>query len=319
VGREHGCSLAEQWEDGPVVGRVKERGTHALIPLLRAYTRYAPAEARRERFWREVVEPHFAWHDHEFVARTVFGSRLSGRTTEILQQHVYFFGVWEPNLTRWLSSRLARGDTFVDVGANVGYFSLLAATRVGRFGKVVAIEPSPRTFARLVDNLERNRARQVRALEVAAADEHGRALLTEGPPEHTGLATMVRDIWPDETTEVATAPLADLLEPREIQRARVIKIDVEGAEPAVLRGLAPALANTRDDLELVVEVHDGRMPEVFTALEGSGMNPYLLDVEYDPTAYAAGREPRATRLEAPLADYDNVDVVFSRHDGAVLP
>jgi hypothetical protein len=51
--------------------------------------------------------------------------------------YIYYFGVWEPNITRWIVRRLASGDMFIDVGANVGYYSLLASKLVGESGSVV--------------------------------------------------------------------------------------------------------------------------------------------------------------------------------------
>src|SRR5262249_10578177 len=135
------------------VRTTKERFKSLLIPLIRAYVRYTPRTIDKRLFWSKVVNPHFAWQSHEFVATTVFGTRLAGNTIEILQQYVYYFGMWEPNLTRWIWERLRPGDTFIDVGANIGYFSLLAAKRVGATGRVVAIEASPKIFSALQCNL----------------------------------------------------------------------------------------------------------------------------------------------------------------------
>ena len=89
---------------------------------------------------------------------------------DILSEWLYLTGEWQPALTAYLRRALQPGDTFVDVGANSGFFSLLGASLVGEAGAVVAVEACPATCARLRANLELNPAlaRRVRLLECAA-------------------------------------------------------------------------------------------------------------------------------------------------------
>jgi Met-10+ like-protein len=124
----------------------------------------------RRSFWAQIVGPYFAWHAHKFRVSTAFGSQIAGDTRDIVQQYIYYFGVWEPNLTRWIVRRLAPGDVFIDVDTNVGYYSLLASKLVGESGSVVAIEASPSTFKILQTNLALNHVRDVRAVNMAAYD-----------------------------------------------------------------------------------------------------------------------------------------------------
>ncbi|SCF63177.1 hypothetical protein GA0115259_100393 [Streptomyces sp. MnatMP-M17] len=73
------------------------------------------------------------------MVRSRFGARFAVDTQDLIQRYIYLFGVWEPHMTRWLRGRLEPGDTFVDVGANIGYYSVLASQLVGDGVKVVAI------------------------------------------------------------------------------------------------------------------------------------------------------------------------------------
>ena len=151
-----------------------------LTPLARAYMRYAPFSAGKARLWERLIEPHLAWQAFPFVASTVFGSRTAGDMRDIIQQYIYYFGLWEPNLTRYLRERLKPGDTFVDVGANIGYFSLRVSHCVGPSGSVVSIEASPRIFAALQANLKRNQTQNVRAINIAVSNEAGTLKLYGG-------------------------------------------------------------------------------------------------------------------------------------------
>ena len=95
----------------------------------------------------------------------------------------FVFGIWEPNLTNFVQQRLRVGDTFVDVGANLGYYSLLASKLVGALGHVVAIEASPAIAAHLTKNLHLNNATNVRVVNAAAADRAGTLALYRGPSD----------------------------------------------------------------------------------------------------------------------------------------
>lgn len=77
------------------------------------------------------------------MARTRFGTVLDVTSTHLTSQFVYLFGAWEPHLTHWLTRRIRPSDTGIDVGANIGYFTPLAAHLTGPAGHVVAIEPAP--------------------------------------------------------------------------------------------------------------------------------------------------------------------------------
>lgn len=82
-------------------------------------------------------------------------------TRDFIQRRVFYFNIYEPNLTYYILSRVRSGDHVVDVGANVGYMTLLLSSIVGEIGKVVAIEASPSTFSLLSRNLELNNTQNV--------------------------------------------------------------------------------------------------------------------------------------------------------------
>ncbi len=318
------CPALDELRGPPLVVRAREGVLHALIPLTRAYVRYGAPPSVRARVWASLVEPHLAQHSHRFTCRTRFRSRMSGDTLEFVDQRLYYFGLYEPNLTRWLSGRLARGDTFVDVGANVGYFSLLAATLVGREGTVVAIEASPSIYERLRGNVSLNGLANVRAVNVAAHRAHGRVALFAGPPIQPELTTLVSDLGFELEANVAAAPLDSILAADELASARLVKVDVEGAEWAVVEGMAGLLARGRDDLEVVIELHPHllerqgkRVDDVFEPFLRAGFLPYTLPLDYSAPAHLSPpRRVFATRLREAFDEH--ADVVFSRRDLARL-
>ncbi|NED81952.1 FkbM family methyltransferase, partial [Streptomyces sp. SID11233] len=136
----------------------------------RAYVRYAPGVAAKARVVDSCLNQSLRATPRQRQCRTRVGTRFNVDTRDLIQRYIYMFGMWEPNLTKWLGSRLKPGDVFVDVGANIGYFSALGARLVGPGGAVVSVEASP-TFAELLRaNLRLNRGDNVRLVEQAVSD-----------------------------------------------------------------------------------------------------------------------------------------------------
>ncbi len=285
----------------------------ALTPAARAWIRYSPLPAGKAWLWDA-----FHWRPREFTCRTRFGGRVSGTTEDLIQRHLYYFGTWEPHISGWIAANLRPGDCFVDVGANIGHYSLLASARVGAGGRVVAIEAARDIHGLLDRHVALNGRRNIRTVQCAAAAARGTVRLYHGHAGNIGKTTTIaRD---GAATDVPALPLAEILAPDEIARTRIIKIDVEGAELQVLRGLAPLLPALRDDAEIVMEVSPNLMPdpersrdEIFATMRAHGYSAYVLENDYD--SVDSYLEPQRPPRPASLADpriTAQTDILFSR-------
>ncbi len=296
-----------------------------LAPLAHRWALSPPPTALKAKILRRVVVPAVVAAGKEYVRDVAAGFRFGGNATDLLELYVHLFGVWEPNLTAFLTNRLSAGDVFVDVGANSGWFTTLAATRVGPAGKVVAVEASPTIARRIGDNLRRNGLDNVRVVVSAAGREAGEVDVELGPAEHTGLTKVHRASGA--VTAAARVPcdtLPNLLTADELATARVVKVDVEGGEFDVVAGLGARLRHFSDGCEFVVEVGPrrtasrGDVDDLIATFTGQGYTPYLL-----PNAYAIADYLFAD-VPAQLDRIDRTpsietDIVFSRHDGPTLP
>lgn len=159
-------------------------------------------------------------------------------------------GAYEPETTALLRALVHEGDTFVDVGANNGYFTVLAQGRVRPQGRVIAVEPNPGAFQRLQTNIRLNQAEGiVDARHCAAGEKPGRTTLYVHPFEDGwgGVEPVRPPSFLRFPTEVV--PLDGIVPP---SPSLVVKIDVEGFEPAVLRGMARTVRET-PNLAVIVE------------------------------------------------------------------
>lgn len=153
------------------------------------------------------------------------------------------FGIWwggesyEIKQTRYFKSLLKPRSVVFDVGANVGYYSLIAAPLVGSGGRIYAFEPVSQQFGRLKDNALRNGFCQILPYKLALSDKPGEAVIHLEDEFNTGSASL-RPAGPRNILDeiVTCATLDDFVEAQALDRLDVIKIDVEGYESAVLKG-----------------------------------------------------------------------------------
>ncbi|MCC7409197.1 MAG: FkbM family methyltransferase [Phycisphaeraceae bacterium] len=219
----------------------------------------------------------------DMVVRTVHGFRFHAQRDERLGRHVYATGDYEPATARRIAASLRPGDVMVDVGANAGFFSLLAARCVGGKGRVHAFEPSPTTRQWLGQNIAINRAANVIIPHAQAlSDKAGTLELHQGPVDHSGVTSLRPIQGASAVHQVPVARLDDLLAPS--RPVRLIKIDVEGAELLALRGMTRTLTAHHPDL--IIEVTDeflrfmgGSAVELREMLAGMGYAGYVLDHE----------------------------------------
>jgi len=161
---------------------------------------------------------------------------------ELISDHLVRHGVWEPFESSLLHQLLRPGGCMLDVGANVGYYSVLGAQIVGGSGRVVAVEPDAGNCALLRANT--SGLTPVEAHEVALGAQPGRVTMSTNPANQG-------DLYPlrDAGSEVPVLRGDDL----GLDRVDLLKIDVQGAEVAVLKGLRRTLTRSRPGLAVMIE------------------------------------------------------------------
>lgn len=148
-----------------------------------------------------------------------------------------YFNKMEAEQAESMLRELKEGQVFFDIGANVGYYSILASKIVGETGTVMACEPVVRNLAYLQQHVVLNKAKNVRILAFACSDENGTAQFSFGPNTAMGHLDVAIDgqTATDADVLVPTITLDKMAEELGIV-PDVIKIDVEGAELSVLEG-----------------------------------------------------------------------------------
>lgn len=165
---------------------------------------------------------------------------------------------WQPEVWNSIAPALSEGSVFFDVGAHIGYFSMKAAIRVGKTGRVLAFEPNPEILNLLRDNVAANHFQNVIVEPIACTDRDQMLTLYAAPIVNTGASSLAKqnaEISPDQAARpfsVRGRPIDDVVRELGLTRVDAIKIDVEGAEVIVLRGAMDTLQ--RFHPKLVAEV-----------------------------------------------------------------
>lgn len=231
------------------------------------------------------------------AVQTRHGFAMNLDLGEFVDRTIFCTGEWEPRETALIAGLIRPGDALVDVGANIGYFTLLASRLVGATGRVIAVEANPRTFALLEANVRLNGCANVDLRHVAAGEAPGFASMVEREVGNAG-GDQVDFAAANASASIKVERIDELVGE---QPVRLIKLDIEGAEGKALRG-ATGLLERADAPDLVFE---------FTPkfLEGMGDGPreligllerlgYRLEVIGD-----AGRSPADERIYAAEQTY----------------
>lgn len=220
---------------------------------MRAFARWFGAMWRR---WSPLVLRGTA-----MVAVEIKGGPVKGQwlvcDERTLARYRYLVGNHEPEVADMLRRHCRPGDVVADIGAHIGYFTLLLSDLVGNEGRVHAFEPSPEPFAALSEAIAMNDLRNVSAHNLAASS------LSRSVPFRSVVNRSTGRISYDGGIEVHAVSLDGFLE----GRLDFVKMDVEGAELAVLLGMERILNTMRPTL--LIEVHDKLLsPTDRTALFG---------------------------------------------------
>jgi FkbM family methyltransferase len=236
-------------------------GIPYLARLIRFYTFHTPLRKGRHRLANQALA---RWRDQPAALeiQTQAGDRLVVDPRSTMWRYAYFHGEYEPALSRLVTRVVRSGDVCLDIGANVGWYTVLLRRLVGPSGAVHAFEPNPPVFERLVENLAMaSRPPNVRLHALGLGPEALSATLHvfEGIADgHASLSDQGRDRF--STVSCPVCRLDDVLRAEGLDRVSFVKMDVEGAELGVLQGAGLLFAQATPPVWLIEMARDTTVP-----------------------------------------------------------
>lgn len=178
------------------------------------------------------------------------------------------------NYTNW-GQTISKGDTVIDVGANIGCFSILASRLVGPIGRVIAIEPEPSTHERLLKNIELNQATNIKPLRLALGEEEEMVdLYTNDNSLFSSTYSVVDGKSIDARHQkVQMITFESLMEREDVEVCNYLKLDCEGAEYSILGSISDTIAGKIKQMTIEVHRVAGHEPsEIQDILQGYGFS-----------------------------------------------
>lgn len=245
------------------------------------------------------------------------GIKLRLTTGDLISNYIYHFKTWEPCITDYLIRNLndLNERSFVDIGANIGYFSILVAKN-NPSCKVYSFEPTPSIFKQLKENLQLNELSNVSANQVALSNHEGNLRLYPGHPMNSGSTGIFRNEESSESFSVNSSTLH-----KEVVKMplppRIVKIDTEGSESEILSHLRQLVELLPADVEFIVEINPEligleKANAIIRRFEDLNFNSFQIKNSYELEFYLTKRDKdhQISELSGPLES--QADVLFTR-------
>lgn len=216
--------------------------------------------------------------------------------------------IWELHETRLILENLENTRAFVDIGANIGYYSLIVARQLSDAGLVKAFEPDPRNFSLLQQNIEQNQLNNIEAFNLALSDHDGELSLflsEDNKGDHRSYAGNE-----DRQAVTVSCRRGDTLLGT-CDRIDFVKMDTQGAEQRIVEGLMETLLHSRKNLKMIVEFwpwglrqNGGNCFELLNLLDRLDLPQHIIDHVHGGI-YSSSRTALEQWMTQTEADPDN--------------
>jgi FkbM family methyltransferase len=215
------------------------------------------------------------------TVNTDFGFNLIGNKKELIVNTIIRQGQWEAVISGTMQACLRKGDIAVDIGANIGYYTVMMSKRVGGSGMVIAFEPVLTNFNLLQKNIQLNNINNVSTQNIALSDSAGFSEIYVWPEAVSSGSTLRKAAQANYKQPVILGRLDDFIKLPPGGRIRVVKIDVEGHECKVFKGML-GLLNKIDYViseinHTYLEEAGDDYREIFDIMAAHGFSNYYSD------------------------------------------
>jgi FkbM family methyltransferase len=209
-----------------------------FLNLTNWYARRMSFPKRGLKYFMSLVE-FLQITNRDFQKKTKNGVFFSLDIRDHIQRQIFWYGYYERQYTQFLLGLLQPGDVFVDVGGNIGYYTLMAASIVRRPGKVYCFEPSLASFQRIQKNVSINGFDNITLSRLALSNSKGEASLYLSSNDNSGTSGLSKaSNYSGIDERIDTTTMDEFIKTYAIDRVDVVKIDIEGHELEALEGMS---------------------------------------------------------------------------------
>lgn len=197
-------------------------------------------------FYKHLFKPRNMFKGQTLICNFDKGLKIKADLDEWIQQQIYFLGTWDRRGLNFLRNYLKKDDVFIDVGANIGAYSLVASKIVGKGGRIHSFEPVTKVFERFGENIRLNNMTNITANQKAVYNTSDIISIFVSSVENAGMSSVFHhDSESGIIEKVQAITIDDYVDKMNLQRVNMIKIDIEGAELFALQGMQNTLKKFR--------------------------------------------------------------------------
>jgi FkbM family methyltransferase len=224
-----------------------------LVYVLRIFFRIPGTKLFYIRVYNLFKLPVFSFIKKTIVFKNKF--KLILNLEDWIQNQIYFLGSYEKFELSILEKSLNKGDTFIDIGANFGLYSLHASSLVGDSGNVIAFEPYCKNHKAFEENIILNDMKNVTLVKQAIGDCRGQVLLSYNQKDsNLGMVSIFKNEFTDQEIVISDS-LDNYLKFNELNSISYIKLDIEGAEYSALLGMKNTLKKYKPIVQIEIDDH----------------------------------------------------------------
>jgi FkbM family methyltransferase len=220
--------------------------------LLNVYTRNFSFPHRGLKYFLKVAKS-LGIVDKAYKKRLHNSFYMLLNPTEHIQQQLFWYGCYEKELGVLLKKMLRSNDVFIDIGANIGYFSLLSAN-ISPSVKVISFEPVKDLFQMMKENLSINDSKNIVAINAGVGDINEERELFLSAPDNLGMSSFHQpENYSGRKEKVEVITIDNWFKTSGLAKIDLIKLDIEGSELAALKGMSAVLEKQKP--ALIVEIN----------------------------------------------------------------
>ena len=216
------------------------------------------------------------------IANRLYKKRLPGNfymllnPTEHIQQQLFWYGYYEKELGELLKKIVRPGDVFLDLGANIGYFSLLVANNSPAI-KIISFEPVADLFQKMNDNISLNNIKNISTINAAVGEINEEKELYIAAPDNLGMSSFKQpQNYAGKKEKVKLVAIDDWFKTSGLSKIDIVKLDIEGSEFAALNGMKEVIQKQKP--VLIAEVNPETL--LMFKLKPSDIYDYLKQLNF---------------------------------------
>lgn len=229
--------------------------------------------------YKKFILPKKIFSKTNFITKYDSTLKIKVNLSDWIQQQIFFLDYSDINGISFLKKTLKKDNVFIDIGANIGAYTLIASKLVEKTGMVIAFEPVNTINKMLIDNIKMNGLTNIIVEKKAVYDQNTNLELFISNEQNMGMSSILNHSHESgEKQKIEAITLDNYVQLKKLAKIDLVKIDIEGAEIHALKGMKQSLVKFKPTL--IIEISDGILEN--SSVKSNAIYDFLFDLNYVP-------------------------------------